>query len=135
MMDKLPSLARLTPPETGASMNEIPSCANRSKLALDLTGSEELMSTIVCLLFMALDKASSPSHNTRSTMLLSGSIKIITSHFFVKAIALVAISKCISLLSSSATSGFKSKPVTDKLAFSRLRIMGIPICPIPMNPI
>ena len=133
MIASEPSTAPGSPPLTGASRNEQACSAAIAANSFDSTGVTELMSAMIVPFAAPANTPSAPLRIVRTIGPL-GTIVITMSAPVAASFAddaAFAPSAAIACTASVAT----SKAVTAKPAFSRLRTMGFPIIPSPINPI
>src|SRR5262245_26965472 len=133
MMASVPSTARGTPPDTGASTKRSPRSTAAAATRRETPGSIVDMSTQSVPLRAAARTPPSPEY-ADSTLGDDGSIVTTTSAVATTSAALAAA--VIPAAAAACTAaGFMSKALTANPFFTRFFAMGSPIVPTPMNPI
>ena len=132
MIASEPSTAPGSPPLTGASRNAQPCSAAIAANSFDSTGVTELMSAIIVPLAAPARTPSAPLRIVRTigplgTIVITMSAPVAASFADAAAFAPSAAITCTASVTTSKT-------VTAKPAFIRLRTMGFPMIPSPINP-
>src|SRR5229473_1740279 len=135
MIASVPSTARLTPPETGASTRATPRAASSAPSSRVPTGADELMS-------MTSEPAARPArtpsllpavpHSTFRTVLPSGSM--VTTSALARPSAASEAGRAARAAKPARRAGSASPSTSSNPAFSRFSAIGAPILPSPTKP-